>query len=48
MSQQDAFATRPYRGLVLDRRALAISKLNCINLIFVEPGAVINGSVAET
>ena len=23
--------------------ALAISKLNCINLIFVEPGAIING-----
>ena len=43
MSQQDASATRPCRGLVLDTRALAVSKLGCTNLIFVEPGATLNG-----
>jgi len=43
MSQQDASATRLYRGLILDTSALAASKLNCTNLIFVEPGAIING-----
>jgi len=45
MSQQDASATRLYRGLVLDTitSALATSKLNCTNLIFVEPAAIING-----
>jgi len=43
MSQQDASATRPYRGLVLDTSALATSKLNCTNVIFVEPGAMVNG-----
>jgi len=34
-----------YRGLVLDTRALAATKLGCrpTNLIFVEPGAKING-----
>ena len=30
-------------GLVLDTRALAAAKLCCTNLIFVEPGAKING-----
>jgi len=30
-------------GLVLDTRALAAAKLGCTNLIFVEPGAKING-----
>jgi len=29
--------------LILDTSALAASKLNCTNLIFVEPGAIING-----
>jgi len=43
MSQQDASAIRPYRGLVFDTRALAVSKLGCTNLIFVEPGAKLNG-----
>ena len=43
MSQQVASATRPYRGLVFDTRALAVSKLGCTNLIFVEPGAKLNG-----
>ena len=43
MSQQDASATCPHRGLVLDTRALAAVKLGCTNLIFVEPGAKING-----
>ena len=43
MSQQDASATRPCRGLVLDTCALAVSKLGCTNLIFVEPGATLNG-----
>jgi len=39
MSQQDASATCPYRGLVLDTRPLAAAKLiGCTNLIFVEPG----------
>jgi len=43
MSQQDASTTCPYRGLVLDTHALAAAKLGCTNLIFVEPGAKING-----
>jgi len=43
MPQQDAFATRPYRRLVLDTRALAVFKLGCTNLIFIEPGAKLNG-----
>jgi len=43
MSQQDASATCPYHGLVLDTRAFAAAKLGCTNLIFVEPGAKING-----
>jgi len=43
VSQQDASATRPYRGLVVDTRALAVFKLGCTNLIFVEPGAKLNG-----
>ena len=42
MSQQDASSTRPYRGLVVDTRALAVSKLSCTNLIFVEPRAKLN------
>jgi len=29
--------------LVLDTRALAVSKLGCTDLIFIEPGAKING-----
>jgi len=37
MSQQDASATRPYRGLVLDTRALAVFKLGCTILILIEP-----------
>jgi len=46
MSQQDASKTRPYRGLVLDTRAvvsLTVSKLGCTKLIFIEHGAKING-----
>jgi len=45
MSQKDASATCPYRGLVLDTCALTAAKLGCrpTNLIFVEPGAKING-----
>jgi len=43
MLQQDASATHPYCVLVLDTSALAISKLNCTNLIFVKHGAIING-----
>jgi len=46
MSQQDASKTRPYRWLVLDTRALAsltVSKLGYAKLIFIEPGAKING-----
>jgi len=43
MLQQDASATRPYRRLVFETRALAVSKLGCTNLIFVEPGAKISG-----
>ena len=35
--------TLPQLGLVLDTRALAAAKLDCTNLIFVEPGAKING-----
>jgi len=35
--------TLPQLGLVLDTRALAAAKLGCTNLIFVEPGAKING-----
>jgi len=40
------FKTHPYRWLVLDTRALAshtVSKLGCSKLIFIEPGAKING-----
>jgi len=40
---QNASATRPYRGLVLDTPALAVSKLGCTNLIFHEHGAKLNG-----
>jgi len=43
MSQQDSPATCPYRGSLLDTRALAAAKLGCTNLSFVEPGAKING-----
>jgi len=48
MSQQDASKTRPYRGLVLDRPthalvSLTVSTLGCTKLIFIEPGAKING-----
>jgi len=43
MLQQDASATRPYRGLVFDTCALAVSKLGCTNLIFVQSGAKLNG-----
>jgi len=43
MSQQEAVTTCPYRGLVLDTRALAAAKLGCTTLIFVEPGLKING-----
>jgi len=43
MSQQDTSTTSLYRGLVHDTRALAVSKLGCTDLIFVEPGAIING-----
>jgi len=46
MSQQDASTTRPYHGLVLDTRAvvsLAVSKLGCGKLIFIEHGAKLNG-----
>jgi len=43
MSQQDAFATRPYRGLVFDTRALAVSKLGCTDLVFAKRGTEING-----
>jgi len=43
MSQKDASAIRPYRGLVLDTRALAAAKLGCTNFIFLRPGAKING-----
>jgi len=41
MSQQDASATCPYRGLVLDTPALAATKLGCrpTIFIFVELGA---------
>jgi len=46
MSQQDASKTRPCHGLVLGTRAvvsLAVSKLGCRKLIFIQPGAKING-----
>ena len=46
MSQQDASKTHPYRGFVLDTRAVAspaVSKLGCTKLIFIEHGAKING-----
>jgi len=43
-----ASATRPYCGLVLNTRALAVSKLGCTDLIFVEPGAKSTGSITET
>jgi len=48
MSQQDADKTRPYRGLVLDRPthalvSLTVSTLGCTKLIFIEPGAKVNG-----
>jgi len=43
MSQKDASATRPYRGLVFDTRAFAVSKLGCTNLIFIEAAAKVNG-----
>jgi len=48
MLQQDASKTRPYRGLVLDMPthalvSLTVSKLGCTKLIFIEPGAKING-----
>jgi len=43
MSQQDASATRPYRGLAHDTRTLAVSRLGYTNLIFVEPGAKLIG-----
>ena len=48
MSQQDASKTRPYHGLVLDRPkhalvSLTVSTLGCTKLIFIEPGAKING-----
>jgi len=45
MSQQDASATHPHRGLAHDTCALAVGlfKLGCTNLIFVEPGAKLNG-----
>ena len=48
MSQQDASKTRPYRGLVLNRPthalvSLTVSKLGCTKLVFIEPGAKING-----
>jgi len=48
MSQQDASKTRPYRRLVLDSPAhalvsLTLSKLGCTKLIFIKPGAKING-----
>jgi len=45
MLQQDTSKTRPYRGLVLDARALVsltVSKLNCTKLTFIEAGAKIN------
>ena len=45
MSQQDAPATRPHRGLAHDTRDLAVFKLGCSNLIFVEPGAKLNGAI---
>jgi len=50
MSQQDAYKTRPYRGLVLDTCAvvsLTISKPGCTKLIFIEHGAKINGNITE-
>jgi len=40
--------TLPQLGLVLDTRALAAAKLDCTNLIFVEPGAKINGQYYQT
>jgi len=46
MSQQDSSKTRPYRGLILDTRAvvsLTVSKLGCTKLVFIEHGAKING-----
>jgi len=43
MSQQDASAIRPHGRLVHDTRTLAVSKLGCTTLIFVEPGAKLNG-----
>jgi len=48
MSQQDASKTRAYRGLVLDRSthalvSLTASILGCTKLIFIQPGAKING-----
>jgi len=48
MSQQDASKTRPHCGLVIDRPthalvSLTVSKLGCTKLIFIEPGAKING-----
>jgi len=51
MSQQNASKTpktRPYRGLVLNRPthalvSLTASTLGCTKLIFIEPGAKING-----
>jgi len=46
ISQQDASKTGPYCGLVLDTRALVsltVYKLGCTKLIFIKPGAKING-----
>jgi len=46
MSQQDASKTRPYRGLVLDTRAvvsLTVSKLGSTKLTFIQHGAKLNG-----
>ena len=46
MSQKDASATRPYRGLVFDTRAvvsLTVSSLGGTKFIFIQPGAKLNG-----
>ena len=41
--KKDASTTHLHHGLAHDTRALEVSKLGCTNLIFVEPGAKLNG-----
>jgi len=43
MSQQDASTTHPHPGLAHDTCAVKVSKLSCTNLIFIQPGAKLNG-----